>query len=271
MGKNNPFTYNIDTSFGEASTLAAPSKATSESVSENTVAPTIDRLVHENKTLKEVVLEANRRLTRLEDEKWHFINEGVFDLVNSICGREISDEKPAAITHLLAEDESLTASGSVHGTSENHMHVHEQGRASSREQFENSFLMEVTDAHPGDEPPCLPECPKIDAACSIATRERDAIPNDATESWVSNAVGGIHSIVQLVSDNSDPKLRSLEEPCMQPPCSDVGGKPLRGGTKTSSIEESTFDFFLLGLAGPTAFTIPLDLNDSGDISFDTSF
>lgn len=271
--KNNPFTYNIDTSFEETSTSAAPSKATSESIiSDNSIAPTIDRLVHENKTLKEVVLDANRRLTRLEDEKWHFLNEGVFDLVNSICGRDISDGKPAAISRLLTEDESLTALGSVQDASENHMLVHEQGRASSIEQFVNNIPREVTNAHTGDEPPCLAECLKINAACSIATQERHAILDDnVTESSVSDAVGRIHSIVQSVSDDSDPKLHSLEKPCMQPPCSDVGGKPLKGGPKPSSIEESKFDFFLLGLTSPNAFTIPLDLNDSGDISFDTSF
>jgi len=55
--------------------------------SDATLEPTIQELLHENATLKEAFSEANRRLARLEEEKSRFFDEGVFDLVNSVCGQ----------------------------------------------------------------------------------------------------------------------------------------------------------------------------------------
>lgn len=51
------------------------------------LAPTIQRLMHENTALREALEDANGRLSRLEDEKLRFFDEGIFDLVNSVCGQ----------------------------------------------------------------------------------------------------------------------------------------------------------------------------------------
>jgi len=53
---------------------------------DSALAPTIQRLVCENATLREAFDDANKRLSRLEEEKLRFLDEGVFDLVNSVCG-----------------------------------------------------------------------------------------------------------------------------------------------------------------------------------------
>jgi len=57
------------------------------SAADYVLAPTIQRLVHENATLREAFNDASRRLSRLEDDKWRFFDEGVFDLVNSVCAQ----------------------------------------------------------------------------------------------------------------------------------------------------------------------------------------
>jgi len=53
---------------------------------------TLEHLVQENVALKEAFLDANKRLSRLEDEKHRFFDEGIFDLVNSVCDRKPADE-----------------------------------------------------------------------------------------------------------------------------------------------------------------------------------
>jgi len=50
--------------------------------------PTIKRLIQENMTLREAFDDASQRLAMLEEEKWRFLDEGVFDLVNSVCVRK---------------------------------------------------------------------------------------------------------------------------------------------------------------------------------------
>eukprot|EP00929_Paragymnodinium_shiwhaense_P022432 TRINITY_DN14334_c0_g1_i1.p1 TRINITY_DN14334_c0_g1~~TRINITY_DN14334_c0_g1_i1.p1 ORF type:complete len:832 (-),score=164.19 TRINITY_DN14334_c0_g1_i1:115-2610(-) len=76
-------------------THSSPSRMSAESgLSGFLDDPTIQRLVLENASLQDAVNEANHRLSRLEDEKWQFYDEGVFDLVNSMCGQSGSKPQP---------------------------------------------------------------------------------------------------------------------------------------------------------------------------------
>lgn len=50
----------------------------------------VQRLLHENASLRDAFGEASRRLARIEDEKSRFFDEGIFDLVNSVCGQPAS-------------------------------------------------------------------------------------------------------------------------------------------------------------------------------------
>lgn len=45
------------------------------------------RLMFENATLREAYNDANRRLVALEEEKNRFFDEGIYDVVNSVCGK----------------------------------------------------------------------------------------------------------------------------------------------------------------------------------------
>lgn len=47
----------------------------------------VQRLLHENASLRHAFSEASRRLARIEDDKSRFFDEGIFDLVNSVCGQ----------------------------------------------------------------------------------------------------------------------------------------------------------------------------------------
>lgn len=59
-------------------------------------------------------------------------------------------------------------------------------------------------------------------------------------------------------------LRSLEQPFAQPPDTPVSGMPSRCDNVFVEGEIGSFSF---GSASVTAFTIPLDLDESGDLSF----
>jgi len=61
---------------------------------DNPLAHRIQGLVTENASLREAFSEANRRLSRLEDEKLRFFDEGIYDLVNSVCGQTGSGRNP---------------------------------------------------------------------------------------------------------------------------------------------------------------------------------
>jgi hypothetical protein len=56
-----------------------------EAAPEQHIVPTVQRLVAENTSLREAFHDANRRLSQLEEEKTRFFDEGVFELVNSVC------------------------------------------------------------------------------------------------------------------------------------------------------------------------------------------
>lgn len=47
----------------------------------------VQRLMLENATLREAYSDANRRLAELEEEKNRFFDEGIYDVVNSVCGQ----------------------------------------------------------------------------------------------------------------------------------------------------------------------------------------
>jgi len=54
---------------------------------EKLLVPAIERLAVENAALRQSVALANERLSQLEEEKQRFLDETVFDLVNSVCGK----------------------------------------------------------------------------------------------------------------------------------------------------------------------------------------
>lgn len=54
---------------------------------EKLLVPTIQRLVVENASLREAFNHANQRLMQLQEEKQRFLDEGIYDLVNSVCGQ----------------------------------------------------------------------------------------------------------------------------------------------------------------------------------------
>lgn len=58
---------------------------------DNALAPTLQRLIQENESLREAFSDASQRLSQLEDEKLRLLDEGVFDLVNSVCGKPTVD------------------------------------------------------------------------------------------------------------------------------------------------------------------------------------
>jgi len=60
------------------------------------------------------------------------------------------------------------------------------------------------------------------------------------------------------------ELRLLEQRCTQPPGGAVSGTP---STSDNVSVESEFGSFSFGSASVTGFTIPLDLDESGDLSF----
>jgi len=75
-----------DASVGSTcSTSCAP--ATHSSADDNALAYTLQQLVHENATLRQAFNEASQRMAALEDEKTHFFDQGVFDLLNSVCAQ----------------------------------------------------------------------------------------------------------------------------------------------------------------------------------------
>lgn len=47
----------------------------------------VQQLLQENASLRDAFSEASRRLARIEDDKSRFFDEGIFDLVNSVCGQ----------------------------------------------------------------------------------------------------------------------------------------------------------------------------------------
>jgi len=69
---------------------SAAATALAAMTTEKLLVPTIERLAAENVALREACAEANERLAQLEEEKQRFLDEGVFDLVNSVCGKNIT-------------------------------------------------------------------------------------------------------------------------------------------------------------------------------------
>jgi len=65
------------------------------------------RLKQENDSLREALAAASRKLTKLEDEQQCFFDEGVFDLVNSMCGRTGNSEEDARYEQLKRENHEL--------------------------------------------------------------------------------------------------------------------------------------------------------------------
>lgn len=276
--------YSINTTLTETSASEAPSKATSESIiSDN--APTIDRLVCKNETLKGVVLNANRKLARLEEENRRFMNEGVFDLVNSVCGRDSPNVKRAdficntsAVRSLLTEDMVSPFLSPLEAASENRVVAPEQEWIPSK-RLTDHISVDAADVCTGYELACPVECSSTDATCP-APQETYVIRHENVVSDVTGRTANVHSTAELLDvgldscdelKNSKHKSLSLKKPCTQAPCGDTGDTPLKGDAESSSTEESKFNFFWLGLAGATGFTAPLSLDDSdsADLSFDT--
>lgn len=70
----------------------------------------IQRLMLENATLREAFSDANRRLSELEEEKQRFFDEGIFDLVNSVCGQSgVKGAVKPTLIDLSAGDYALAA------------------------------------------------------------------------------------------------------------------------------------------------------------------
>mmetsp|Transcript_90939 Transcript_90939/g.180802 ORF Transcript_90939/g.180802 Transcript_90939/m.180802 type:complete len:333 (-) Transcript_90939:34-1032(-) len=67
---------------------------------EKLLVPTIERLAAENVALREACAEANERLAQLEEEKQQFLDEGVFDLVNSVCGKSGTANADGSFRHV---------------------------------------------------------------------------------------------------------------------------------------------------------------------------
>merc|ERR1719215_61769 len=63
--------------------------------------------MQENVSLREALAAASRKLTKLEDEQQCFFDEGVFDLVNSMCGRSGKSEEDARYEQLRRENHEL--------------------------------------------------------------------------------------------------------------------------------------------------------------------
>eukprot|EP00419_Tripos_fusus_P090937 CAMPEP_0172871478 /NCGR_PEP_ID=MMETSP1075-20121228/92106_1 /TAXON_ID=2916 /ORGANISM="Ceratium fusus, Strain PA161109" /LENGTH=442 /DNA_ID=CAMNT_0013721727 /DNA_START=200 /DNA_END=1525 /DNA_ORIENTATION=+ len=74
-----------DQSLGTHAVCTKPSLNT-----EKLLVPAIERLAVENAALKQSVAQANERLSQLEEEKQRFLDEAVYDLVNSVCGKRIA-------------------------------------------------------------------------------------------------------------------------------------------------------------------------------------
>jgi len=66
------------------------------------------RILVENASLREAYYDANCRISQLEDEKMHFFDEGIFDLVNNVCGQNNEGKvcKPTLVD-LPAGDHSI--------------------------------------------------------------------------------------------------------------------------------------------------------------------
>jgi len=88
--------------------------ASPEAGAASDLVPSVQRLVEENSSLREAFHDANRRISHLEEEKSRFFDEGVFELVNSVCGA------PPGSAVLEASCENLVARlqglASEHGT-----------------------------------------------------------------------------------------------------------------------------------------------------------
>jgi hypothetical protein len=80
---------------------------------EKLLVPTIERLAAENVALREACAEANERLVQLEEEKQRFLDEGVFDLVNSVCGKSGAANADGS----GCKGRSLLSSSSIAGSS----------------------------------------------------------------------------------------------------------------------------------------------------------
>lgn len=215
VSDSKPLEYNIDTSFNDTSTSAP---ATSESTSSNdNFAPAIDQLVRENETLKEAVLEANRRLTRLEDERWLFFNEGIFDLVNSVCAREKNHVNPTCalastnkVGGLLVADMLPPSLESVRNALDDNVVACKQEQSWSSECFADHIPMEIADSDKVQKLACTGQRHNGDATC----------PTDSDE-----------------PKDLDPKWLSLDMPYVQPYCVDACGTLLKGDTKRSYKED----------------------------------
>jgi len=69
----------------------------------------------------------------------------------------------------------------------------------------------------------------------------------------------------------NPKWLSLDMPLMQPYCVDACGALLKSDTKRSSKEEIEFELLSLRQKSATTFTVQFDLDDSGNLGFNTHF
>lgn len=78
------------------------------------LAPAIQRLVCENTALREALEDANTRLSQLEDEKLRFFDEGVFDVMNSMCDHTsyLADASPHATALSLPQPPCSPPTGS---------------------------------------------------------------------------------------------------------------------------------------------------------------
>lgn len=86
-----PQEYNIDCN-SEKDSAFTNENSICKKGDKSSLVHTLERLVQENESLKAAFLDANKRLSRLEDEKHRFFDEGIFDLVNSVCDRKPADE-----------------------------------------------------------------------------------------------------------------------------------------------------------------------------------
>lgn len=251
-------------------------KATSDrTINDENLDPALHRLIHENETLKEAVLDNNRRLARLEDEKWHFLNEGIFDLMNSVYRGEKLSVKPTGASCMT--DLAPPFLPFMEEASGNHAVSQDQRRPCASGRSTDHTPSEVADTDTIEKLVCWVESPHSDATYPNATQGTNAIIHDNfAESGVLDADGetaNVCSTTQIVClelnsgdevKDSGFKLRSLEQPCTQPPDTPVGGTP---STCDNVFVESEFGSFSFGSASVTAFTIPLDLDESGDLSF----
>lgn len=92
----------------------SPGASASPEATSELLVPTLQRLVEENTTLREAFQDANRRLSQLEEEKSRFFDEGVFELVNSVCGAPPgSADLDSSCENLVARLQGLTGDSSV--------------------------------------------------------------------------------------------------------------------------------------------------------------